>query len=88
MIHPLESFFIDLAEEHNGTNVRVKFTPAMMTNTVAEKDEATTEQAAIRLTAEVGGKRSAMIVSGAETGINTETMLDADVKPSAAISPP
>ena len=84
VIHPLESFFIDLAEG-NGTNVSVKFTPEMMTNTVAEKDEATTEQAAIRLTAEVGGKRSAMIVSGAETGINTETMLDADVKPSAAI---
>ena len=33
----------------------------------------------------MGGKRSAMIVSGAETGINTETMLDADVKPSTAI---
>ena len=85
VIHPLESFFIDLAEKNNGIKVSVKFTPDMMTNTVAEKDEATTEQAAIRLTAEVGGKRSAMIVSGAETGINTETMLDADVKPSAAI---
>lgn len=85
VIHPLESFFIDLAEEHSGTRVNVKFTPDMMTNTVAEKDEATTEQATIRLTAEVGGKRSAMIVSGAETGINMETMLDADVKPSAAI---
>lgn len=85
VIHPLESFFIDLAEKDKGTYVSVKFTPAMMMNTVAEKDEATTEQAAIRLTAEVGGKRSAMIVSGAETGINTETMLDADVKPSTAI---
>lgn len=87
VIHPLESFFIDLAEGNTGTSVNVKFTPEMMTNATATADQTATDmgQAALRLTAEVGGKRSAMIVSGAETGINTETMLDADVKPSAAI---
>ena len=84
VIHPLESFFVDATG--NGTSFKVVFTRDMMLNTVAAGEgQQPNSVPMLRVTAEAGGRRAAMLVADSTAGINVETMLDAEVAPTVAV---
>ena len=84
VIHPLESFFVDATSD--GTRFSVVFTRGMMLNTVAAGEgQQPNSVPMLRVTAEAGGRRAAMLVADSAAGINVETMLDAEVAPTVAV---
>ena len=83
VIHPLESFFVDAGD---GTSFNVVFTRGMMLNTVAAGEgQQPNAVPMLRVTAEAGGRRAAVLVADSAACVNVETMLDAEVKPTVAV---
>ena len=88
VIHPLESFFVDVSGD-GGTSSNVVFTHDMMLNTVSNETEATRSAGyglpMMRVMAEAGGLRSGMVLADSTARVNVETMLDGEVKPTVAV---
>ena len=88
VIHPLESFFVDVSGD-GGTSSNVVFTRDMMLNTVSNETEATRSAGyglpMMRVMAEAGGLRSGMVLADSTARVNVETMLDGEVKPTVAV---
>ena len=86
VIHPLESFFVDFGG--SGEYAEIKFTRDMMLKTVPEGEDEGQQPNAVpmlRVTAEAGGRRAAVLVADSAACVDVETMLDAEVKPTVAV---
>ncbi len=100
VIHPLESFFVSTdttsadgmlqTRAVSGINLPVYFTRSMMLEAGSAEAADRAREAGralpmLRVTAEAGGRRAAMLVADSTVGINVETMLDAEVAPTVAV---
>ncbi len=100
VIHPLESFFVStdttsadgMLQTRAGSriNLPVYFTRSMMLEAGSAEAADRAREAGralpmLRVTAEAGGRRAAMLVADSTAGINVETMLDAEVAPTVAV---
>ena len=100
VIHPLESFFVSTQTTSedgmlqtravSGSNLSVYFTRSMMLEAGSAEAADRAREAGralpmLRVTAEAGWRRAAMLVADSTAGINVETMLDAEVAPTVAV---
>lgn len=85
VIHPLESFFVDMdVEGDGGTSDDIVLSRDMMLNTVA-KESVTMTVPVIRIKAEASGKQTSVVLADSTLDLKVETLLDADVKPTVAL---
>lgn len=87
VIHPLESFFVDMAVDGDGgTSDEIVLSRDMMLNTVSqEKVSQTREVPLIRIQAEASGKRASVVLADSTLNLQVETLLDSEVKPTMAL---
>ena len=87
VIHPLESFFVDMAVDGDGgTSDEIVLSRDMMLNTVSqEKVSQTQEVPLIRIQAEASGKRASVVLADSTLNLQVETLLDSEVKPTMAL---
>lgn len=87
VIHPLESFFVDMAVDGDGgTSDEIVLSRDMMLNTVSqEKVSQTQEVPLIRIQAEASGKRTSVVLADSTLNLQVETLLDSEVKPTMAL---
>lgn len=87
VIHPLESFFVDMAVDGDGgTSDEIVLSRDMMLNTVSqEKVSQTREVPFIRIQAEASGKRASVVLADSTLNLQVETLLDSEVKPTMAL---
>ena len=87
VIHPLESFFVDMAVDGDGgTSDEIVLSRDMMLNTVSqEKVSQTQEVPLIRIQAEASGKQASVVLADSTLNLQVETLLDSEVKPTMAL---
>ena len=87
VIHPLESFFVDMkGEGDGGTNDEIVLSRDMMLKTVKEQQEASAPSLPlIRIQAEASGKRASVVLTDSTLNLQVETLLDSEVKPTVAL---
>lgn len=87
VIHPLESFFVDMdVEGDGGTSDDIVLSRDMMLNTVSKESVTMTEELpVIRIKAEASGKQTSVVLADSTLDLKVETLLDAEVKPTVAL---
>lgn len=86
VIHPLESFFVDMnVDGDGGTSDEIVLSRDMMLNVAAQEPVTPAEGLSlIRVRAEASGKQSSLVLADSTLNLQVETLLDADVKPTVA----